>query len=332
MKKNLYDLLGVRPNDDAENLKKAYREAAKASHPDHHGDDQGAAARFQQIVEAYSVLRDAERRAAYDQVLEFQRQPFRAKLKRVVSELKHHILHDAIAALVLAMVMAGGYTLYVRISETPVDQAARAAGGEPEGTIAFQTAQQNAAARDKPDRVAARLMPIVPHSAPSATNDRGGALDITEDEPVAGPTEQTTEVAGRDGHPGLAIAEPSAAGAADPGKTQGIQPLNRSEAQSADAALSVPAEHDFAPKPSASDRTVFDEKHGGRSSEPGGGNADDVKRPEVKVSARPLTAVKRRMASRPPFKQALLENKNNSACAGAQSCSGGVPPLFGVGP
>jgi hypothetical protein len=291
-------------------------------------------------VEAYSVLRDAERRAAYDQVLEFQRQPRRAKLKRVVSELKHHILHDAVAALALAIVMAGGYTVYVRISERPVDQAARAAGGEPKATIAFPTAQQNAAERDKPDGVASWLMPIVPRSAPSATNDAGDASDFTEDEPGAGPAEQTIEVAGRDGHPGVATAETSAAGAADPEKIQGIQALNRSDAQSADAAFSVPAEHDVAPKPSPSDGTVFDDKHGNRSSEPGGGNAGDVKGPDVKVSARPMAAVKRRVASRPPFKQALLDNKNTSACTGGQSCSvgggggggGGVPPLFGVGP
>jgi curved DNA-binding protein CbpA len=32
--KNLYDLLGARPDDDAETLRKAYRKAAKASHPD----------------------------------------------------------------------------------------------------------------------------------------------------------------------------------------------------------------------------------------------------------------------------------------------------------
>jgi hypothetical protein len=54
--------------------------------------------------------------------------------------------------------------------------------------------------------------------------------------------------------------------------------------------------------------------------------------PKIKISARPLPAVKRRVASRAPFKQALLQDRNPAACTGSQSCSGGVPPLFGVGP
>jgi curved DNA-binding protein CbpA len=106
--KNFYDLLGARPDDDAETLRKAYRKAAKASHPDHHGGDQDAAAQFRQILETYNILRDAEQRAAYNRFLEFQREPLRAKLKRAISELKHHILYDAVAAVVLTIAVAGG--------------------------------------------------------------------------------------------------------------------------------------------------------------------------------------------------------------------------------
>jgi hypothetical protein len=71
---------------------------------------------------------------------------------------------------------------------------------------------------------------------------------------------------------------------------------------------------------------------GNKSSEPGGGSTGDPKAPKIKISARPLPAVKRRAASRPPFRQALLQDRNTSACTGSQSCSGGVLPLFGVGP
>jgi hypothetical protein len=69
-----------------------------------------------------------------------------------------------------------------------------------------------------------------------------------------------------------------------------------------------------------------------KSSEPGGGSTGGPKVPKIKISTRPLPAVKRRAASRPPFKQALLQDRNTSACTGSQSCSGGVRPLFGVGP
>jgi hypothetical protein len=65
---------------------------------------------------------------------------------------------------------------------------------------------------------------------------------------------------------------------------------------------------------------------------PGGRNTSDLKVPKIKISARSLPAVKPRNASHPPFKQALLQDRNTSACTGSQSCSGSVPPLFGVGP
>ena len=71
---------------------------------------------------------------------------------------------------------------------------------------------------------------------------------------------------------------------------------------------------------------------GKKSSEPGGGSTGDPKVPKIKISARPLPALKRWAASRPPFKQALLQDRNTSTCTGSQSCSGGVLPLFGVGP
>jgi curved DNA-binding protein CbpA len=323
--KNLYDLLGARPDDDAENLRKAYRKAAKASHPDRHGGDQDAAARFRQIAEAYNILRDAEQRAAYDRLLEFERRPFRYKLKRAMSDLKRHVAHDVMAGVVLAIVLAGGYELFVRTSETPVDEATGTS--EPEGTVAVQAAQRNGVERDNLDRVAAPPMLIIPGAAPSAANVPG-ASEMTRDEPVPRQAKQTIDVAGRDDHLGVAIDQASAT-AGDRGKKQGVYPLDRGEAQSVDVELSLPPRHAFVPNPHSSGGRVFD---GRPASEPGGGNTGDVKVPDIKVSARPTTAVKRRTASRPPFKQALLEDGNISACTGSRSCSGGVPPLFGVGP
>ena len=82
--------------------------------------------------------------------------------------------------------------------------------------------------------------------------------------------------------------------------------------------------------PSSGERRA--QEVGKKSSEPGGGSTGDPKVPKIKISAQPLPAVKRWAASRPPFKQALLQDRNTSACTGSQSCSGGVLPLFGVGP
>jgi hypothetical protein len=61
-----YARLGVHPSASAEEIRSAYREKARATHPDHNPDDPKAADRFQKVKQAYHVLRDADRRATYD--------------------------------------------------------------------------------------------------------------------------------------------------------------------------------------------------------------------------------------------------------------------------
>lgn len=63
-----YARLGVRPSASTEEIRAAYRKKARETHPDHNPEDPGAAERFQQVKEAYQVLRDPERRARYDDV------------------------------------------------------------------------------------------------------------------------------------------------------------------------------------------------------------------------------------------------------------------------
>ncbi len=77
---SLYDVLGARPDDDAQALKSAFRAAVKAYHPDLHPNDPEAALRFSQIIAANAVLRDEKRRAAYDQLLALEREQIRLKL------------------------------------------------------------------------------------------------------------------------------------------------------------------------------------------------------------------------------------------------------------
>ena len=72
--KSLYDLLGARADDDAEALRKAFRNTVKAHHPDLHPRDPGAPLRFTQIVAAYALLSDATQRANYDRQLEHDRE------------------------------------------------------------------------------------------------------------------------------------------------------------------------------------------------------------------------------------------------------------------
>jgi len=65
-KQDYYATLGVAKDASADDLKRAYRKLAMQYHPDRNPDDKKAEAKFKEVNEAYDILKDEQKRAAYD--------------------------------------------------------------------------------------------------------------------------------------------------------------------------------------------------------------------------------------------------------------------------
>ena len=65
-KRDYYEVLGVGRTVSEEEIKRAYRKLAVTFHPDKNPDDPQAEEKFKELGDAYDVLMDADKRAAYD--------------------------------------------------------------------------------------------------------------------------------------------------------------------------------------------------------------------------------------------------------------------------
>ncbi|WP_296427087.1 molecular chaperone DnaJ [Yoonia sp.] len=65
-KRDYYDVLGIAKGADAAAIKKAYRQKAKELHPDRNADNPKAESQFKEANEAYEILKDDNKKAAYD--------------------------------------------------------------------------------------------------------------------------------------------------------------------------------------------------------------------------------------------------------------------------
>jgi curved DNA-binding protein CbpA len=212
----LYDVLGARPDADAESLKRAYHAAAKANHPDRHAFDPEAALRFKRIVTAYDILRDTRRRAAYDRLLESQRWPLPSQARRATSHPAYQFAFTAITGVIVGIVLAGGGYL-VRIYGIAGDAAGGMAAGE-RMVVVEPAKQADAASGEAPGHR--------PESAPRIPVTQGAAAAVEgKGTWEAAQGLSAPDAAGRSAH----LTDPTApkAPAGDPGRAHGAEPAEQ---------------------------------------------------------------------------------------------------------
>ena len=94
--KDYYAIMGVDRDASQDEIKRAYRKLARRYHPDV-SSEADAEARFQELQEAYEVLKDPEKRQAYDQMghdrFELHNRFGEAPLAAVQADLMERLLH-----------------------------------------------------------------------------------------------------------------------------------------------------------------------------------------------------------------------------------------------
>jgi curved DNA-binding protein CbpA len=145
----LYDLLGALPSDDAEELRTAFRKAAKATHPDTNPDDPEAALRFRELMRAYDILTDTEQRATYDHLLAIALQPTATLPSTRTYETVRKVASNTMAASVILAVLVGGYTVFGLFSKAP-SAAEMIAGLTAGGNLEVAAVHPAAPAQEEP--------------------------------------------------------------------------------------------------------------------------------------------------------------------------------------
>jgi hypothetical protein len=119
----LYDLLGALPNDDADDLRAAFRRAVKRAHPDVNPADPDAGLKLRRILHANEILSDVEQRASYDRLLEVAQLEKEQAAKRVAAAKVHKLASAVMALAGVSAVALGGYALFLQLSANTLTRA-----------------------------------------------------------------------------------------------------------------------------------------------------------------------------------------------------------------
>jgi curved DNA-binding protein CbpA len=351
--KTLYELLQVRPNADAEALQSAFRDAAKANHPDLNPGDPDASRRFRQIFTAYKILRDTERRGAYDRMLAFERAQRRAVLTRKIVSGATGVA----AALTILLII--GYARFAPVSKTSVEAAkvVEVAARERtnmtavEPTTGSETADQNQPSARLQYEGPQKVPEIV--SAPSAVTS---ASEVSNRDQLSG----TSALRERADMPILPIAAAPVARSGEPSIFEiggRDADLMRSNSAKAVVALDPSVGRDEA-RNGADDRGKIDksnstdldgmrsgksqlslsEKDASTARSPPSNSAIFDERRHLRTTGKPSARATRTATNRAPvgqfvvefgdMAQIVIDSRGAVGCAG--SCSGRAPAVLGV--
>jgi curved DNA-binding protein CbpA len=340
--KTLYDLFRVRRGDDAETLQSAFRNAAKANHPDLNPGDPDAPRRFRQITAAYAILRDAEHREAYDRLLDRQvaleRAQRRAKLTRT-------IVSDTAVIVAFTVVLVGGYTLYAHVSKTSVGaKVVEVAARKPaditaaQPTIGAETANRVQPSERAEIHVVEPLGDMSHRGEPSSKSVRVELADVPIDPSVVTPVAKSNEpliIANGSPDPDPTVSNSGVAkavdaldprvdrgdarnGADDHKRNEDSNPIDQNKVLSVKPQFSSSEKDISVVKPTSPNLA----KHYFRTT---GKLRVLAKLPAIDRTS----SVRQAVVEGRDMSQVALESRNTSACVG--SCSNRPPPLFGVG-
>jgi len=133
--RNFYDVLGVDPGADDEQIKDAFHTLAKVFHPDLNKADANAERRFRELREAYSMLWDPRTRAAYDLGLVHQRKSARRRVgTAAMMGFTTSMLSTIVISLVMVWLLTDGRQASV-IGENAYAQPQDAVSAPQEGSL-----------------------------------------------------------------------------------------------------------------------------------------------------------------------------------------------------
>lgn len=173
----LYELIGALPEDDADHLRAAFREAAKANHPDNNPDDPGAPERFRRIVRARAILDDEQQRALYDLLLgEAQQEQLLNSRRKTIARGP-----GVVGCMVIASVSIGAFLLFERVLTASIVQVKDTATAASTPTAATpRRSSETVGLAQEPDRRADSLV----SSESNATASEVAAPAVAEAAPV----------------------------------------------------------------------------------------------------------------------------------------------------